>query len=68
MIRAPDGDVPVPVRLRAPEYADGNWICRYTIGWPEQPRDKFRSRRGRAAGAPSGDAEDRSRSVRQRGQ
>ncbi len=31
MIRAPDGDVPVPVRLRAPEYADGHWICRYTI-------------------------------------
>lgn len=40
-IRAPDGDVPVPVRLRAPEYAGGHWICRYTIDWPEQPRDSF---------------------------
>ncbi|MEE7493981.1 DUF6968 family protein [Methylobacterium oryzae] len=38
-IRDPDGDVPVPVRLCAPEYADGHWICRYTIDWPEQPRD-----------------------------
>lgn len=40
-IRSPDADVPVPVRLCAPEYADGHWICRYTIHWPEQPRDSF---------------------------
>jgi hypothetical protein len=40
-IRSPDADIPVPVRLCAPEYDDGHWICRYTIGWPEQPRDSF---------------------------
>lgn len=40
-IRSPDADISVPVRLCAPEYTDGHWICRYTIGWPERPRDSF---------------------------
>ncbi|MGU3542782.1 DUF6968 family protein [Methylobacterium sp. A52T] len=40
-IRSPDADISVPARLCAPEYADGHWICRYTIGWPEHPWDSF---------------------------
>jgi hypothetical protein len=40
-IRGPEADIPVPIRLFAPEYDDGHWICRYTIDWPEQPQENF---------------------------
>jgi hypothetical protein len=29
------------VLLRAPEYLDGMWICRYEIGWPDDPDTGF---------------------------
>ena len=30
----------IPVQLFAPERGeDGGWFCRYTIGWPDEPRE-----------------------------
>lgn len=28
-------DIDVPVRIHAPENANGDWICRFEIDWPE---------------------------------
>lgn len=30
--------VEIPIRLHAPEGDDKHWWCRYSIGWPDQPK------------------------------
>ncbi|WP_143012295.1 DUF6968 family protein [Methylobacterium phyllostachyos] len=29
------------ISISAPEFSDGMWICRYTIGWPDAAWDSF---------------------------
>jgi hypothetical protein len=33
-LHRPEGGLDVPVRLHAPEEANGVWRCRYEVGWP----------------------------------
>jgi hypothetical protein len=30
--------IPVPIRLEAPDFHEGGWRCRYSIGWPHRLR------------------------------
>jgi hypothetical protein len=32
-------NTPVPIRLEAPEFHEGGWRCRYSIGWPDEIRN-----------------------------
>jgi hypothetical protein len=35
-LRDAAGNVEIPVRIFAPEEADGSWSCRYEIEWPDR--------------------------------
>lgn len=34
-------ELPVPIRIHAPEKADVDWICRFEIGWPEGTAERW---------------------------
>jgi hypothetical protein len=36
-----EGASDVTVRLHAPEAARTDWVCRYEIGWPEGPIERY---------------------------
>jgi hypothetical protein len=33
--RSSGGEIAVPISILAPEQSDSDWICRFSIGWPE---------------------------------
>ncbi len=37
VLKTPDRDITVPVRIFAPEGIDGHWRCRCEIAWPDTP-------------------------------
>jgi hypothetical protein len=40
-LRQGQGEVDVPVHLQAPEQIEGDWICRFEIGWPEEKVERW---------------------------
>jgi hypothetical protein len=40
-LRSRAGKIGIPIRLFAPRPVEnGNWVCHYEVGWPEQPTSK----------------------------
>ena len=35
-LRQGQGDIPVPIRISAPEQRDDDWACRFEIDWPDE--------------------------------
>ena len=35
ILRKPEGNIEVPVRIVAPEPEGENWSCRFEVGWPD---------------------------------
>jgi hypothetical protein len=35
-LRRSPGEIPVPIRIYAPEERDGAWACRFEIEWPDE--------------------------------
>jgi hypothetical protein len=36
-LRRGPSEIPVPVRIFAPEQREVDWACRFEIGWPDEP-------------------------------
>lgn len=41
MCRQDGGDIEIPIRVHAPERAEVDWICRFEIGWPQEPAARW---------------------------
>lgn len=41
VLRADGRQIEVPIEIHAPEGADIDWICRFTIGWPDDRQEKY---------------------------
>ena len=37
-LRQDSADIPVPIRIFAPEERDVDWACRLEIDWPDEPK------------------------------
>lgn len=36
-LRRGPADIPIPIRIFAPEEQDTDWACRFEIEWPDEP-------------------------------
>ena len=58
-------DVEIPVRIRAPEKAEVDWICRFEIGWPEGKAERWGTGVDAAQALVMAAANDRCRNLHQ---